>query len=239
MDVVILAGGKGTRLSLSKNRIPKPLITIGNIPILTHIINFYASYGHYNFIICLGYKGSEIKKHYNTKKNLKKLNSNVSIKFVNTGLNSLTGDRIKRIKNLVSENFFMTYGDGISDVNINKTLKSFNNSKKIGLVTAINPQSRFGVLDIKKNNLVQNIYEKNFFNDIWINAGFFILNKKIFNYLKGNKIIFEEKPLKNLSKSNQLACFKHRGFWACIDTFKDKLKLEEIYKKNKFKWKKN
>jgi glucose-1-phosphate cytidylyltransferase len=235
MQVVILAGGKGTRLSESKQTIPKPLVCVGGIPIIVHIINYYCNYGYNDFIICLGFKGELIKKFFSKKKILG-LEKNLSIKLINTGKNSLTGDRIKKIEKYIKKPFFLTYGDGLSNINLKLTLKIFLKRKKIGLITAINPKSRFGTLNIKKNNLVKNIYEKNFFKNTWVNGGFFIFSKKIFKYLKGKNIILEEKPLKKMAKDNQLICYKHRGFWGCMDTYKDKLNLEEIWNSKKVPW---
>ena len=232
IKVVILAGGFGTRLSEETTKIPKPLVKVGKYPIILHLMWHYAYYGYKDFIICLGYKGNLIVNYF--KKNKQ---SNLNIKFVKTGLKSLTGERLKKVQKYVSEPFFLTYGDGLSDVDILKTYKFYEKNKKIGLVTAINPLERYGILKLKKNNIVHNFSEKPKNSTHWINGGFFIFNNKFFKYLKFKNPILERKPLQNLSKKNQLIAFKHKGFWKAMDTLRDKIELNKIWYSGKAKWK--
>ena len=235
MQVVILAGGLGTRLSEETNVIPKALVKIGNKPIILHLINYYQSFGYKDFIICLGHKGNLINDYFLNKKN-KPCLKNTNIKLINTGKKSFTGERIKKIKKYINNNFFLTYCDGLSNIDLKKTLKIFIKSKKIGLVSSVNPRSRFGVLSIDKKNNVLNFDEKSKNANTWINAGFFIFNKKIFQYIKGKNTIFERSPLIKLSKDRELVAYKHRGFWQCMDTLKDKVILENIWKTKKALW---
>mgnify|MGYP001361935240 FL=1 len=236
MQVVILSGGYGTRLSEETKIVPKALVKIGNKPIIVHLIKYYQSFGYTDFIICLGYKGNLINKFFLKEKNKKYL-KNTNIKLINTGLKSYTGERIRRAKKYIKGNFFLTYCDGLSDIDLKKTLNIFNKSNKIGLVSAINPSSRFGVLSIDSKNLVRSFDEKSKSANTWINAGFFIFSKDIFKFIKGKNPIFERLPLINLSKKNQLVAYKHRGFWQCMDTLKDKIILLKIWKTNKAPWK--
>jgi len=237
MQVVILAGGYGSRLSEETKIIPKALVKIGNKPIIIHLIKYYKSFGFNDFIICLGYKGNLINKFFIKEKNKNYL-KNTNIKLVSTGKNSFTGERIRRIKNYIKGDFFLTYCDGLSDINIKKTLKIFKKSKKIGLVSTINPRSRFGVLAIDEKNNVLKFDEKSKNSNTWINAGFFIFTKEIFKYIVGKNPIFERTPLKNLSVKNKLIAYKHKGFWQCMDTLKDKIILTKIWKTKKVPWKK-
>lgn len=232
IKVVILAGGFGTRLSEETTKIPKPLVKVGKYPIILHLMWHYAFYGFKDFIICLGYKGDLIIDYFKQNKQ-----NHLNIQFVKTGLKSLTGERLKRVQKYVSDPFFLTYGDGLSDVNILKTYKYYEKYKKIGLVTAINPLERYGILKLKKNNIVHNFSEKPKNSTHWINGGFFIFNNKFFKYLKFNNPILERKPLQNLSKKNQLIAFKHRGFWKAMDTLRDKIELNKIWYSGKAKWK--
>ena len=195
MQVVILSGGLGTRLSEETKITPKALVKIGNKPIIVHLIKYYQSFGYTDFIICLGYKGNQIT------------------------------------------NFFLTYCDGLSNIDLNKTVRLFDKSKKIGLVSTINPRSRFGVLSIDSKNNVLNFDEKSKNANTWINAGFFIFSKGIFKYIKGKNPIFERLPLISLSKKRQLIAYKHKGFWQCMDTLKDKIILTKIWKTSKAPWK--
>ena len=232
LKAVILAGGKGTRLMEETRIIPKPLVKIGNIPIILHIMRHYNYFGINKFVICLGYKGDLIVDYF--KKNKQK---NFSIEFINTGLKSLTGKRLKKVQNYVTDPFFLTYGDGVSNINILHTFKKFKKIKKIALVSAINPEERYGILKINKNSLVTNFSEKQKKTDIWINGGFFIFSKKIFQYLNDKNTILERKPLINLSKNSQLAAYKHFGFWKSMDNLRDKVELNKIYKNKKFLFK--
>jgi len=235
MQVVILSGGYGTRLSEETKVVPKALVKIGGKPIIIHLIKYYQSFGYKDFIICLGYKGNLITKFFLKEKNKKYL-KNTNIKLVNTGLKSYTGERIRRVKKYIKGNFFLTYCDGLSDIDLKKTLHIFNKSNKIGLVSAINPSSRFGVLSINSNKTVLSFDEKSKNANTWINAGFFIFSKEIFKFIKGKNPIFERLPLISLSKKKQLIAYKHKGFWQCMDTLKDKIILMKIWKTNKVPW---
>jgi glucose-1-phosphate cytidylyltransferase len=224
MKVVILAGGTGTRLSEETVNKPKPAVEIGGKPIIWHIMKTYSLYGLNDFIICCGYKGDILKKYFlnyftnnsdikiNLKDNkvsiLKKPNENWSITLVDTGKDTMTGGRIKRISNLINKNedFCLTYGDGVSDVNINNLIKFHRNQKKIATVTAVQLHGRYGTLtlDKKNKNLISNFIEKPKDNDSWINGGFFVLNQKIFKYIKSDREIFERKPLEYIAKKKKL-----------------------------------
>ena len=233
LKVIIFAGGLGTRLMEHTTRIPKPLVKIGGQPILLHLIKHYEYYGLKNFVICLGYKGYLIKKYFKKKK-LK----NINIEFINTGLKSLTALRLKKIEKYINDDFFLTYGDGLSDLDIKKTYNSFKKKNKIGLVTAVNPSERYGILKLNKNNKVLRFSEKPFNSEHWINGGFFIFKKEFFKYLSPNRNeMLERKPLIDLTKKKQLFAFKHQGFWKAMDTLRDKVEFEKIWKSGKQKWK--
>ena len=235
MQVVILAGGLGTRLSEETKIIPKALVKIGQKPIILHLINYYQHYGYNDFIICLGYKGNLINNFFKKEKN-KNYYKKINIKLVYTGKKSYTGERINRIKKYIKGDFFLTYCDGLSDIDLNHTLKIFKKSKKIGLVSAVNPRSRFGVLNLSSRNKVLSFNEKSKNINTWVNAGFFIFTKKIFKFINGKNPIFERSPLINLSKKKQLIAYKHKGFWQCMDTLKDKIALDKIWKNKKALW---
>ena len=254
MKVVILAGGRGTRIQEESLVKPKPLIEIGSRPIIWHIMKTYSHYGYKEFVICCGYKGYLIKEYFanfslhnsdvtiDIKKNEIKVHKNNNedwkITLVDTGDNSLTGGRILRIKDFVDDEFFLTYGDGVADVNISKLIEHHKTHKKIATMTIVQPQGRFGVVEFNtENNLIENFSEKLKGDGAWINGGFFVLNKKIFKYLKDDFTIWEKEPLENLSKENQLVAFKHAGFWYPMDTMRDKAYLENLWDKNKAPWK--
>ncbi len=224
--VVILAGGFGTRISEYSRTIPKPMIKINNKPIMIHIMEHYAKYGFKDFYIALGYKGSIIKQYF------KKNKFNWNINLIDTGLKTMTGGRLKRLKKfLKNETFFLTYGDGVSNVNIKRLMKFHLKSKKIVTLTAVRPPARFGALKLK-GNIVKYFKEKSKLDEGWINGGFFVINPEFFNYIKSDKTFLEKEPLEKVTKIKQLAAFKHLGFWQCMDTKRDKEKLENILKKN-------
>ena len=227
MKVVILAGGKGSRISYYTQKIPKPMVKIGGKPILSHIMSLFKYYGFDDFIIAAGYKKSVIDKYYKNSKNFKK------IKIVDTGKDTQTGGRILKLKKfLKNENsFFVTYGDGVSNLDLNKLLNFHLKQKKIATVTAVRPPVKFGEMNIKKNKIVKSFIEKPSLNSGWINGGFFILNKNIFKYIKNYQTIFEREPLITLSKKKQLIAFQHKDYWRCMDNLNEKNQLEEIYKK--------
>ena len=241
MKTIILAGGKGTRISEYTKTIPKPMIKIGNKPILIHIIEHYSKYGHKDFFIALGHKSHVIKNYFKKFKKLdeafyyKTKSCDVSITLSYTGENTLTGGRIKRMAKFINKNedFMFTYGDGVSNVNIKKLVQFYKNSKKLITVTAVRPPARFGEITIK-NNRVNTFKEKPQVTTGWINGGFFISNYNFFKLIKNDKTILEKEPLEQASKNNQLYAFKHKGFWKCMDTLRDKEVLEKIYKESKF-----
>ena len=254
IPLVILAGGYGTRIMELSHLIPKPMIEIGNMPILLHIMKYYASYGVRKFIICGGYKCEVIKnyfKNFNVKTNdiqidlnknkinfLTKKYDDWSIIISDTGENTQTGGRIKRIKKYIdTEYFFMTYGDGLSDVNVNKLFNFHLKNNKFATVTTVSPKSRFGLISYLNKNQI-NFREKPDTGENFINAGFFVLSKEIFNLIKGDNTNFEENTLDLISKKKELIGFKHSGFWQCMDNQRDKLKLESLWSGKKPPWKK-
>jgi glucose-1-phosphate cytidylyltransferase len=232
MKLVILAGGYGTRLSEETKIKPKPLVLIGNRPIIWHLMKIYSFYGIKDFIICLGYKGGMLKHELNKYKNKEKW----KIKFINTGLHTMTGGRVKRIKKyLINEkNFCLSYGDGLSNVNIKKLIKFHLKNKKIATLTAVKYKNPKGILSINKTSNVSDIKEK---PTEYINGGFFVLSRKIFKFLKDDKSVFEQDCLPKLSKSKQLLAFKHSGFWACMDTLREKKELNSFWKQKTCLWK--
>ena len=212
MKIVILCGGKGTRLSEETTKIPKPMVIIGNKPILIHIMNFYKFYGFNDFILAAGYKQNIIRNYF------KKNKSFNTVKIVNTGQNTLTGGRLLRLKKYFNknENFMLTYGDGVTNLNLKKLIKLHKKNNKIATMTAVKPPVRFGELKIK-NNLVKQFKEKPQSSAGWINGGFFCMNYKIFKYLKDDTML-ERETLEKLVKLKQLAAYKYYGFWQCKDT---------------------
>jgi glucose-1-phosphate cytidylyltransferase len=222
MKIVILAGGYGTRISEYTKTIPKPMIKIRNKPILVHIMEHYASYGFDNFYIALGYKGKVIKDYFKNKKFKWKIN------LINTGLKTMTGGRLKRLKKFIkNETFFMTYGDGVSDINLKKLLNFHKKNNKLVTLTAVRPPARFGAIKIKGNK-VKIFKEKDKMDEGWINGGFFVMEPKFLNYIKDDGTFLEREPLEKATSLNQLMAFKHKGFWQCMDSKKDKDKLEKI-----------
>ena len=237
MKVVILAGGYGTRLAEYTSDIPKPLVKIGNEPILTHIMRFFSSFGFNSFIIAAGYKQKVISDYYKDSIRLKKEFPN--LKIVNTGKDTMTGGRILKLKHYFSENenFFMTYGDGLSDVDLNELKKFHDSHGKIATVTAVRPPVRFGELEIT-NDRVTNFEEKPQAKAGWINGGFFILNHKVLDYIKDDTTMFERQPMSKLANEGKLMAFKHHGFWKCMDTLRDKIILDKVWNEKKALWKK-
>ena len=230
MKLIILAGGYGTRLAEETKIKPKPLVKIGNKPIIWHLMKIYSFYGINEFIICLGYKGNLIKKE------LRKLNENWNIKYVDTGLNTMTGGRVKRLEKYLKkeENFCLSYGDGLSDVNIKKLIKFHVKNKKVATLTAVKYKNPKGILVFSSKNKIKLIKEKPI---EYINGGFFVLSNKIFKYLKNDKTVFEKDCLPKITRINQLIAFKHNGFWACMDTMREKKELNKIWKSKQKAWK--
>ena len=232
MKLVILAGGYGTRISEETKIKPKPLIKIGDKPIIWHLMKIYSTFGINDFIVCLGYKGYLIKEELD--KYMRR--ENWKIRFVNTGLHTMTGGRVKRIQKYINKDkhFCLSYGDGLSNVNIKKLIKFHLDKNKIATLTAVKYKNPKGILSINKISNVKNIKEKPI---EYINGGFFVLSNKIFKYLKDDKSIFEQDCLPVLSKSKQLMAFKHNGFWACMDTLREKKELNTFWKQKKCAWK--
>tara|TARA_B110000977_G_C10920675_1_gene432970 strand:- start:28 stop:723 length:696 start_codon:yes stop_codon:yes gene_type:complete len=221
LKVVILAGGYGTRISEYTKTIPKPMIKINGIPILIYIINHYVSYGYKDFYIALGYKGHIIKKFF---KNFKI--ENVKINLIDTGLKTMTGGRLKRLsKFLKNETFLATYGDGLSDVNLDKLINFHKKKKKLVTLTAVRPPARFGTIKFKGNK-VSYFKEKSSLDEGWINGGFFVMDSKFLKFVKNDETFLEREPFEKLTKKNQLSGYKHKGFWHCMDTLRDKEILE-------------
>ena len=223
MKIVILAGGFGTRLGEHTKHIPKPMIKICGKPILIHIINHYYKYGFKDFIIATGYKQEVIKKYFKKKFKFK-------VKIIFTGKKTMTGGRILRLKKYLNEPFMLTYGDGVSNINLKKLLSFHNKNKKIATLSAVRPPARFGAIKINKNT-VKYFKEKSKLDEGWINGGFFVMEPKILNYIKNDTTFLEKEPLVNLSKKNQLNAYKHHGYWQCMDTYRDKLIIESHFKK--------
>ena len=230
MKIVILAGGFGTRISEYTKTIPKPMIKINNKPLILFIMQQYAKYGFKDFYIALGYKGQIIKNFF--KKNKFK---DWNINLINTGQNTMTGGRLARLKKYLGQKtFLLTYGDGVSNVNIKKLVNFHKKKKKILTLTAVRPPARFGAIKLK-GNFVTYFKEKSKTDAGWINGGYFVVEPKIFKYLKGDKTFLEKEPMEKISKEKQLVAFKHNDFWQCVDTVRDKEILEKILKTKKFK----
>lgn len=255
MKVVLLAGGFGTRISEESMFKPKPMVEIGGQPILWHIMKEYAFYGHKEFIICAGYKQEYIKKWfadyflsnsdvtftYNAGKSEMTIHQSHcedwKVTVVDTGLNTMTGGRIKRIKQYVgNEPFFMTYGDGVCDVDINKLLEYHKEQGKIATLTAVLQDQSKGVLDIGGDNAVKSFREKSLTDGAPINAGYMVLEPEIFDYIDGDKTVFEKEPLETLAKEGELMSYMHRGFWQCMDNIREKNDLEKLIAAGKAPW---
>ncbi len=256
MKVVLLAGGYGTRISEESQFKPKPMIEVGGMPILWHIMKGYSKYGFNEFIICAGYKQQVIKEWFN---NYFLYTSDVTFDFtqsenqiivhnkhsekwkvtvIDTGLDTMTGGRIKRVKEYIGdEDFLMTYGDGVSNVNIKNLVAYHKAHKRLATMTLVNPAGRFGVPEIADDGSIIDFREKSVENSGWINAGFMVLNPKVIDYIEGDKISFEKEPLQSLAADGQLMGYKHKGYWQCMDMLRDKQKLEELWASGKAPWK--
>ena len=257
MKVVILAGGLGTRISEETGSRPKPMVEIGGKPILWHLMKIYEAHGFNDFIICLGYKGYMIKEYFmhyymhNSDITIELENNKLNVHYsdtesfkvtlVDTGENTMTAGRLKRVeKYLDKEDFMLTYGDGLSDLNIKELVNFHKEHGKIATLTAIQPEARFGGLEINQEGEVRNFREKPKGDEKWINGGFFVLKNEVFNYLDDKNIddaMWEEAPLEQLTSDNQLMAYKHNGFWKCMDAMRDKIELEGIWNSEKPKWK--
>ena len=254
MKVVILAGGYGTRLAEATDLVPKPMVEIGGRPILWHIMKIYSHYGFHDFIVLLGYKGYVIKEYF---ANYYLHQSDVRFDFVNnstemltngsepwkvtlldTGLDTMTGGRIKRAQSHINnESFLLSYGDGVSNVNLDKLLTIHRSSDAVVTLTAIQPEARFGNLNIAEGGRISDFSEKPKSESGWINGGFFVMEPEIFDYLDGDGCILEQGPLQALSSEGKLSAFHHHGFWQCMDTLRDCTKLNEMWNEDKAPWK--
>jgi glucose-1-phosphate cytidylyltransferase len=256
VKTVLLAGGFGTRISEESQSRPKPMIEIGGMPILWHIMKQYSHYGFNEFIICCGYKSYVIKEYFanyflhhsdvtfdfTSGNNEVTIHSNFTdpwkVTLIDTGLNTLTGGRIKRIQDYIgNETFMLTYGDGVSDVNIADLVANHKASQKLATLTAYQPNNRFGVLDIGENNRIRDFREKTREDGDWINAGFMVLEPEVFDFIEGDNTVFERYPLEHTAHIGQLNAYKHSGFWQCMDTLRDKQLLETLWASGEAPWK--
>ncbi len=254
MKCVLLAGGFGTRISEESHLKPKPMIEIGGNPILWHIMKSYSAYGINEFIICAGYKQNVIKDYFANyylhrsdvtfdfaNDGVVTVHNNVSepwkVTVVDTGLNTMTGGRIKAVKDYVGdETFMMTYGDGVSDVDLNKLLQFHKDSGALATITAVQPKVRFGMLDIAEDKKILSFREKEIEDAGWINGGFMVLEPKVFDYIDGPSTVFEREPLMRLAADRQLVAYRHNGFWQCMDTLREKIMLEDLLAEGKAPW---
>ena len=255
MKTIILAGGLGTRLAEETVTKPKPMVEIGGIPILWHIMNSYSNYGFKDFAVALGYKGDYIKQfflNYKSRKSdviidlksgntefLNDFSEDWKVGLYDTGLNSMTGGRLLSLKKLFKpgESFMLTYGDGVCSIDIKKLVEFHKSHGKIATLTAVRPNARFGSLKIEKDNSITKFKEKPQIGEGWINGGYFVFNYEVFDYLENESTILEKNPLENLALQNQLKAFHHSGFWHCMDTIRDKESLNEIWREGNAPWK--
>jgi len=254
MKTVILCGGRGTRLGAHGTSVPKALIEIGEKPVIWHLLKIYSHYGHDDFILCLGFLGDKIKRFFveqnwlNTDFTLEKDSNlhllktretleNWRLTFADTGLETNTGGRLKRIEKYLDgeEMFFVTYGDGLANVNLEKLVEFHKSHGRIATLTAVHPHSNFGIMKLDDANFVTEFQEKPVMRE-WINGGFFVFNRRIFEYLDDNSIL-EREPLERLAREKQLVAFPHAGFWKCVDTFKDNLEFNQLWETGKADWK--
>lgn len=254
MKVVLLAGGFGTRISEESHLKPKPMIEIGEKPILWHIMKYYSQFGFHEFIVCLGYKQYVVKEFFadyflhtsdvtfDLANNSMEVHNNYSepwkVTLVDTGLHTMTGGRVKRIRDYIGgEPFMLTYGDGVSNVDL-KALEAFHREHgRIATISAVNVGQKFGVLDIDSNNGIHAFREKSDSDGSLINGGFMVLNPEVFSYIDGDHTVFEKEPLENLAKDGELMAYTHKGFWKCMDTQRDKMQLEEMWHSGDAPWK--
>ncbi|MBI2251932.1 MAG: glucose-1-phosphate cytidylyltransferase [Armatimonadetes bacterium] len=254
MKVLILAGGVGTRLSEETEIKPKPMIEIGGKPILWHIIKIYSKFGYNEFVILLGYKGYIIKEYFanyflhqsdvtiDLQNNDMQIHNNTAepwkITLLDTGLETMTGGRIKKAKAFIeNETFLLTYGDGIADIDINKLVEFHRQHGKLITMTIVQPEGRFGTVDVDKSGIVNSFIEKPKGDGAWINGGFFVCEPRTLDYILSDDTVFEKTPLENISKEGQLYSYKHKGFWKCMDTLRDKVLLNNMWEKGNPPWK--
>jgi glucose-1-phosphate cytidylyltransferase len=230
MKAVILAGGLGSRISEETKLKPKPMVEIGGKPIIWHIMKIYSFYGINDFIICCGYKGEKIKKYFAEN------NENWNISCIDTGLETMTGGRLKRVQNLIDDTFCLTYGDTVNNVNIEELIRFHKKENRLATVTSCIPPQKYGVLEIKENKVIS-FKEKSPMEEVWVNGGFFVLEPQIFEYLENDSTIWEKEPMEGLVKNNQLSAYKHSGFYQHMDTVKEKNLLNKLWQEDKAKWK--
>ncbi len=253
MKTVLLCGGRGTRLSEMTTTIPKPMVPIGDHPILWHIMHIYEQHRFKDFILALGYKGNVIKEYFlnfyslnNDMKidlgnghieHMKESPKNWNVSLIDTGLNTMTGGRLLRLKDQLTEDgtFMMTYGDGVADINIEKLVKFHKSHGKLATLTIVHPPSRFGLMEFKGDQILS-FKEKPQTSQGWINGGFFVLEPKVFDYISGDNTVFEREPLERLAEAGQLMAYRHRGFWQCMDTMRDKNYLNSIWNRAEAPW---
>jgi len=254
MKVVILSGGFGTRISEESHLKPKPMIEIGGDPIIWHIMKIYSYYGFNEFIICCGYKAQIVKEYFSNyymthsdvtydfaNGNVVTIHRNISepwkVTVMDTGLNTMTGGRIKRVQPFIgNEPFMLTYGDGVSDVNLHELVAYHKANGKLATLTAVQPGGRFGVLDMTASNQIHSIVEKRVEDGGWINGGFMVFQPEVFDLIEGDKTVLEREPLERLAEQGQLMAYKHTGFWQCMDTLRDKEYLESLLANNNAPW---
>ena len=254
MKVVLLAGGFGTRISEESHLRPKPMIEIGEKPILWHIMKYYSQYGFHEFVVCLGYKQYVVKEFFadyflhmsdvtfDLANNQMEVHNNYSepwkVTLVDTGLKTMTGGRVKRIRPYVGDDpFMLTYGDGLADVDLKKLEEFHRQHGRIATITAVNVGQRFGVLDIQQGGRIQAFREKNDRDGALINGGFMVMNPQVFDYIQGDDTVLEKEPLENLARDGELMAFTHDGFWKCMDTQRDKMQLEAMWQSGQAPWK--
>lgn len=254
MKVVILAGGMGTRLSEETDVKPKPMVEIGERPLLWHIMKIYSQYGFNDFVLCLGYKGYMIKEYFanyflhqadvtiDMQNNKMEVHHGKAepwkVTLVDTGLNTMTGGRLKKVeKYLDGKTFMLTYGDGVADVNIKDLVAFHGRHGKPATVTAVQPSGRFGALDVDKDGRVTSFYEKPHGDGAWVNGGFFVLEPELLRHVQDDSTVWEHQPLETIAKGGQLVAYKHTGFWKCMDTLRDKSELETHWKNKTAPWK--
>jgi glucose-1-phosphate cytidylyltransferase len=256
MKVVIFAGGLGSRITEESHLKPKPMIEIGEKPILWHIMKIYSSQGFNDFIICLGHKGFVIKEYFlnyflhNSDITINLNNNNVEahysktesfkVTLIDTGLNTKTAGRLRRVKDLIgNEDFMLTYGDGVADINLTKLLEFHRFHGKTATLTAVNPPSQYGGILLEESGRVSHFKEKPNDQPVWINGGFFVLKPRVFDFLNddADNFMWEDYPLENLSRAGELFAYQHTGFWKCMDAMRDKIVLDELWNNNKAKWK--
>jgi len=254
VKVVILAGGLGTRISEETDNKPKPMVEIGGKPILWHIMKIYAAFGFNEFIICLGYKGYVIKEFFanyclhnsdffvDLENNALKMYQNLSepwkIHLIDTGLHTMTGGRLKRVKDYIgNEEFMFTYGDGISNINLQELLSFHRQHGKLATITAVRPPGRFGALKLNQNNVVEEFLEKPAGDGNYINGGFFVLSHKVLDYISNDEAVWEKSPLEQLAKEGNLISYQHHGFWHAMDVLRDKIQLEKLWNSGAPPWK--